>query len=323
MRKILWKYKRMKSEYTIKERTTGIFMLLAFISLLIFIAIIGSSKDLFKSYNVYYTTFNESYNLKKNSAVKLFNADIGKVRKITPYGNKVRMELLILDDFASRIRKDTVVTVESPTFIGSEYISVYPGDSESEQLLEKDEIKSKEKKSITEIMEEFQITKTARMFVKAIQDISNITESLSKPTGPLFSSLDSLNKTINNLEMITNNIKEGKSILGEVVNPEYQGTVIDDIKKASSYLPNLIQNIQNLLMKIDNASDMLNASLYNIKEGSAYVPEINRSLLEGISEIRNSVENIDKVVKSLQENFFIKLNLPEYEKGKNIELDLR
>ena len=44
---------------------------------------IGRGQGLFKKYVTYYTTFNESYNLQTNAAVKLFKTDIGKVKQIT------------------------------------------------------------------------------------------------------------------------------------------------------------------------------------------------------------------------------------------------
>jgi len=52
---------------------------------------------------------------------------IGKVKKITLTDDKVKVEQAILQEYASRIRNDTIAIVESPTFIGSEYVSIKPG----------------------------------------------------------------------------------------------------------------------------------------------------------------------------------------------------
>lgn len=53
------------------------------------------------------------------------------------------------------------------------------------------------------------------------------------------------------------------------------------------------------------------------------IPEITHSVKNGIKEIRDSVDEIDKVVRSLQENFLIKPNLPPEEEPENIDAGLR
>jgi phospholipid/cholesterol/gamma-HCH transport system substrate-binding protein len=317
----------MQIEYTKKEKVAGFFIIAAFCSFFALFAIIGVSKDLFKSYTAYYAVFNEGYNLQKNAAVKLFKADIGKVKNIEPYDNKVRVEILILDEFASRIRKDTMVTVESPTFIGSEYISVYPGSTKSPLLFDGEQIISKEKKSITDIMEEFEIAKTAKMFVKTIQDLSNIAKEIKDPNGPLFASLNGLNNTINNIETLTNDMKNGKGSLGAILTSEKSSNsinqILSDIHKTSNSLPDILENVKNILIKIDTASNLLNASLENIKKGSNDVPQITRSVSDGVEEIRDNVKNLDKIITSLKDNFLIKFNLPKEAKEKDINMDLR
>ncbi|MCK5192861.1 MAG: MCE family protein, partial [Desulfobulbaceae bacterium] len=121
----------MELDFNKKEKTAGIFIIGIAILLLATVIIIGRGKDWFKTYITYYTAFEESYNLMVDTPVKLFNADIGKVKDITPVGNKVKVTLIILKDYQSRIRTDSVATVESPTLIGSEYISIIPGSKDA------------------------------------------------------------------------------------------------------------------------------------------------------------------------------------------------
>mmetsp|Transcript_269 Transcript_269/g.151 ORF Transcript_269/g.151 Transcript_269/m.151 type:complete len:291 (+) Transcript_269:709-1581(+) len=289
----------MELEYSKKEKIVGSFILIIVTLIFIIIVIIGRGKDWFETYISYYTTFNESYNLKVNAPVKLFKADIGKVKKITLSGNGVKVNLLILDDFASRIRKDTFVTVESPTFIGSEYISVYPSDANSPLIPEEGEILSKEKRSIADVMNEFQIGDTAKKLIKAIQDFSSMIETINDPTGPLLSVLEKVDNIFANLEEISRKVNYGRGTIGGLINS------------------------REALDSIDGAVSSIKIILSNFEKGSHDVPEITRSAIEGIAEIREGVENIDRVVKSLQDSFLIKSNLPREAKEENIDAGLR
>ena len=51
--------------------------------------------------------------------------------------------------------------------------------------------------------------------------------------------------------------------------------------------------------------------LENLKKGSQDVPRVTETAKAGIREIREGVENIDRVVQSLQRNFIIRSNLSE------------
>jgi len=158
----------MEVDYNKKEKIVGTFVIGIVILMLTMLIIIGRGKDWFKTYSTYYTIFEESYNLKEDAAVKLYKADIGKVKKITLAEDKVRVELVILEDYSSRIRSDSVAVVDSPTFIGSEYISIIPGTADASLIEKGGEIPSREKKSVDDILAEFEVEKTVKMIIPPI-----------------------------------------------------------------------------------------------------------------------------------------------------------
>ncbi|TFG45408.1 MAG: MCE family protein, partial [Candidatus Brocadiia bacterium] len=176
----------MELNYSRKEKIVGIFVVFICFLLLSTIIILGRGKNWFQDYNTYYTTFDESYNLKVGADVKLFKTNIGKVKAIS-VENKVTIKLAILSKYGSRIRTDTVITAESPTFVGSEYISIIPGSADAPLLAREGEIPSKAKKSISDILDEFEVEKTAKKLIRVIQDLAEFTQTLKDPEGPLFS----------------------------------------------------------------------------------------------------------------------------------------
>jgi len=332
----------MDMEFSRLERLVGVFIIGVSMLLLSTLVIIGRGKDWFETYITYYTTFNESYNLQENAAVKLFKADIGRVKKITLEKDRVRVKLAIQEQYASRIRQDAVAVVESPTLIGSEYISIIPGSAQSPLIPYQGEIPSREKRSITDIFAEFEVEKTAKMIVQAIQDISEVAQYLSNPQGPLRSTLNNFQKTSGHVEQITSDLRAGKGPMGTVLksedllkqilhNIQRMGAILDSIQAATAKAPEAMELVQDnltvyrdagqmvasrveeagkILGQIQAAAADLKVILKNIKAGSTNVPRISTSFRDGVEEIREGVEQINRVVDSLQQSVFIRSNLP-------------
>ncbi len=331
----------MDLDFSKKEKIAGIFIIGIIILLLATVITIGRGKDWFKTYIIYYTTFNESYNLQDNASVKLFKANIGKVKKITLDGNKVKVKLAILEEYSSRIRTDSIAIVESPTFIGSEYVSIQPGSHDAPLITEGGEIQSEAKKKVSDIMAEFQVEKTAKMVIQAVQDLSELFEIMRDPNGPLFKAINNINKTICHLEAVASDIKAGKGTVGGLLRSralletiqndlDRAGDILENIAEATAKTPATIDNVQDNLTTIKQIGDgvldcisSIKKILKEVEDGSADIPEVAKSTKRGVREIRDGVENIDKVVQSLQKNILIRPNLPPEPKGENVDAGLR
>lgn len=330
----------MEVDYNKKEKIVGIFVIGIVLLLFTVLVMISRGKDWFKTYITYYTTFDESYNLKANAAVKLYRADIGKIKKIILTENKVKVKMIILEDYSSRIRTDSVAIVESPTFIGSEYVSIIPGSADATLIEQGGEIPSMEKKSVSDILAEFEVEKTARMVIPAIQDVAELAQIMRDPQGPLFALIDSFSRTLSCFERVAKDIEAGKGTIGGIIrsrvildkilgNLDQLSQLLENITKASSKTPEIMDQVQDNLVTIKKIGDELSESVSSIKrivtqvEESYDIPEITHSAKNGIKEIRNGVNKIDKVVQSLQKNFLIKSNLPPEEEAENIDAGLR
>ncbi|HPL63702.1 MAG TPA: MlaD family protein [Syntrophales bacterium] len=314
----------MELNFSSKEKKVGLFMFFMLLLLLATILMIGRGKDWFRSYIHYYTIFNESYNLEENAAVKLSKADIGKVRRISLYGERVKVEISVLREYSSRIRTDSLAVVESPTLIGSEYVSIKPGTAGAAPVPENGEIPSKAKKSLDEIMAEFQVEQTARKAVKAIQDLSEIAEIMRDPNGPLFSALNNTNLILAHIENVTRDIRDGKGSVGGIVRSE---RLLDDLYREMERIDRILgrieaaspEMIENVRAGLQDARKIIS----NIEKGSRDVPEVARSAKRGIREAREGVKNIGGVVQSIRNSPFIRPNLPPEPEGDNMDAGLR
>jgi len=252
----------MELTFTKKEKLAGVFIIGTAILLLATVIIIGRGKDWFKDYVTYHTIFSESYNLKENAAVKLLNADIGKVKKITIEGNKVRVEMAILAEYAHRIRKDSVATVESPTLIGSEFISIKPGSPDTDLLPEKGEIPSQPRRSLADIAREFEIEKTAKMLISAIQNFTEVVAMLRDPEGPLFTIFDRVNHTLASIDRMILDIEAGRGTLGSIITSRQ---LIDEVHEKLDKLDPILGNITAATAKAPPAVDLINENLEGLK----------------------------------------------------------
>lgn len=324
----------MELDFSKKEKIVGTFIISVAVLLLVTVVIIGRGKDWFEKYIAYYTFFDESYNIQADTSVKLFNADIGKVKKIILVGDKVEVKLEILDDYRSRIRADSIATVKSPTLIGSEYISIIPGSKNASLIPVGGEIPSRPGKSISNYLEEFQVEKTAKMIVEAAQEISRIIKIMRDPKGPLFEAFGHANKTLAHLETITRDIASGKGTVGGIIksralldhihqNLDKVGNDLAALEKIENGVLENIPSIKKIVKDVEEAVETLKLILVNLEKGSHDIPRVTRTAAHGIHEIRDGVDNIDKVVKSLQKNFLIRSNLPPEPEAKDVDAGLR
>ena len=101
----------MELNYSQKEKIAGVFIISVTVLLIVVLVMIGRGKEWFKNFIPYYTTFDESYNLQEGAAVKMFKAEIGKVKKISIQQDRVMVELSILEEIAPRITMGSKVVV--------------------------------------------------------------------------------------------------------------------------------------------------------------------------------------------------------------------
>jgi phospholipid/cholesterol/gamma-HCH transport system substrate-binding protein len=324
-----------------KEKIVGAFMVIMVAFLLVVVVMIGRAKDWFRPYVTYYTLFDEAYNLSKDARVKLFTVDVGKIRDVSLDGDKVKVKLAILKDYASRIREDTVATVESPTVIGSEYVSIKPGSLRSPTVLPGGIIPSEPKKSITDLMDEFEVEKTAKMVIKSVQAITGIVEQLRDPNGALFRALDSTAQSLAHIEAVTRDIRDGEGSIGKLVRSEealervyvqldHVDTILRKLEHTTDTANDVTQQVQSASAKAPEIMDELKKTLTTIKQiltiiekGSRDIPAVTESTKRGIEEMREGVKEMDRVVKSLQQNFFIKQHLESESKNQSIDTGLR
>ncbi|MCG6945505.1 MAG: MlaD family protein [Deltaproteobacteria bacterium] len=318
----------MKLQYSTMERMTGAFILLTLIVFLFTVAVVGRGKNWFRKHVVYYTTFEEGYNLVSGSRVKLLGTDIGSVTDVSlTKDNKVKVQVKVLTEYSSRIRTNSVATVESPTVIGSEYINIRPGTSKAALIPPEGLIPSKEKKKFTEYLEQYEIGEKLEHLGKILEDLAQITDQLKDPKGPFFG-------TFSNLQEVTGTVEAGEGSLGRLIKSDELYEHMDafvatlqetadklvragaSIEEGSAHLEKATREAPEMVDKTQELLDRLLKVQVILEKVMTEVPEISAQAREGMQEV-------NRILDSVKENFLIRPNLPPPPESETHGLEIR
>lgn len=318
----------MRLQYSTMERMTGAFILLTLIVFLFTVAVVGRGKNWFRKHVVYYTAFEEGYNLVSGSRVKLLGTDIGSVTDVLlTKSNKVKVRVKVLAEYASRIRANSVATVESPTVIGSEYINIRPGTSKAAVIPPEGLIPTKEKKKFTEYLEEYEIGAKLEHFGKILEDLAQITDQLKDPKGPFFG-------TFSNLQQITGTVEAGEGSLGRLIKSdelyEHMDTFVATLQETADYLVRAGVNIEKGSEHLEKATreapemvDKTQELLDRLLKVQVILEKVMTEVPEISAQAREGMQEVNRILDSVKENFLIRPNLPPPPDSETHGLEIR
>ncbi|MBU0769307.1 MAG: MCE family protein [Proteobacteria bacterium] len=292
-----------------REKMVGLFIVITMGLALSILVFIGRGQHWFKKKTTYYTYFNEGYNLKPGAQVKIFNTWIGSVEKLElTKDNRVKITIKIFENDAAKIRTDSVATVDSPTIIGSEFIAITPGSPEKPAIPREGIINSMAKKNIGEYLKDYEIQKKIEDFGQLISDLKILMERLKDPEGPLFG-------VLYNIKEATNKLNKGEGSLGRLVMEEdlYREArmAIKDLSEASASINELSNTMANgihllpdTMEKINDTAHKLDHVMSRLKTAAERAPAMQR-------QVEDSLTEINLILESLKNSFFIRHNLPQ------------
>jgi phospholipid/cholesterol/gamma-HCH transport system substrate-binding protein len=310
------------------ERMTGAFILLTLIVFLFTVAVVGRGKNWFRKHIVYYTTFEEGYNLVSGSRVKLLGTDIGSVTEVLlTTSNKVKVKVKVLAEYASRIRANSVATVESPTVIGSEYINIRPGTSKAAVIPPEGQIPTKEKKKFTEYLEQYEIGAKLEHIGKILEDLAQITDQLKDPKGPFFG-------TFGNLKRITGTVEAGEGSLGRLINSdelyEHMDTFVATLQETADHLVRAGASIEEGSAHLEKAAregpemvDKTQELLDRLLKVQVILEKVMTEVPEISAQAREGMQEVNRILDSVKENFLIRPNLPPPPESETHGLEIR
>jgi phospholipid/cholesterol/gamma-HCH transport system substrate-binding protein len=313
----------LKLTFSSMERLVGLFILLAFLAFLATVFAVGRGQNWFRQHHDYYAIYKEGYNLQPGVKVKLLRTDIGQVTNVDLTStNKVRVRMRILASVAGRIRGDSKAVIESPTFIGSEYINIIPGSYQADQIPPGGQIPSQEQKKISDYLEDLEFEHKLLLLDQVLENVASLSDQLQHPDGPLLG-------TLANVQKMTAMMKEGEGSLGKVIQQEemynkimqqldavekilqsIKGTATsiegaaDAISSTAGTSAGVAQDMPDLVTRFRNILDKVEHITVDLEKAMANAPEISR-------EARSGMKEVNRILESVKKNILIRGNLPK------------
>ena len=142
---------------------------------------------------------------------------------------------------------------------------------------------------------------TAKRLTETIRNLADIVEELRDPEGPLFKSLNSIEKNLKNLEAVTTDLKEGEGTVGQLLRSD---ELINRVNTSMERLDNVLKNLEGATPEVTanlrESMEKIREITTNLEKGSREVPAVIRTTKRGIQEIRDGVDEINRVVKALE-----------------------
>ncbi len=301
----------MELVYRRREKVVGLFLVLTALLTAFALAAIGRGKDWFRSYVHYSTVFHEAYNLDEKAPVKMAKATIGKVKSIDLEGDKVRVELSILAVYAHRIRKGSVATVESPTLIGAEYVSIKPGDPAAPAIPENGLIPSEAKKSVADILNEFKVEETAKKIVTAAQELTDIIHKMHEQDGPLFQALAKLNLVMAHVESVLAAVDRGEGTLGGAIRSDRLLVAIEEnmtevrsilvnLDRATARIPSVVERVGETAQKSGGVADETKGAVVRVQGAVDQARTDLVELQKVLEAVRESMARVQKILENVE-----------------------
>jgi phospholipid/cholesterol/gamma-HCH transport system substrate-binding protein len=310
--------------YSRTEKFAGLFLFLAILAGLGAILLVGQGKGWFQKTQTYLVNFPQSYNLQQGAAVKMFNTEIGTVTRLRIIRvrdeNQVEVTLKVNARSSDLIRQDSVAQVESPTILGSEFLSITPGTYGYPPIEPYGTIPSRVKKTLADYMEEFQPEESLHKVKEFISDLADLGKQFKTHEQKFLS-------TLNHFDEVLVSVIEAKGTLGKLLMQKDFYTRLEnalvkiestlknseaitkDVKSASGKLPNLVE-------KVNQELDQLKCILADLKKASGKLPE----LVETSDE---TVRTSKEVIEAIKANPLIKWTTPKPPPSESIHLEPR
>lgn len=295
----------MEMKFGTMEKMVGALLILTIIVVTGSVIVIGRGKAWFRDYGVYSIIFDEGYNLKEGATVKIFNTDVGHVTsiEITPQ-NKVGVTIKILKEYSKLIRRNSVAVVASPTFIGSEYISISAGSPESTLIPEEGIILSKKKKSLSDYAEEFHLEEKFNALTRILYSLEETMDQLKDPEGPLLG-------TLWDMRAITNDIKRGQG-LGNVL---VKNDLYERLDRQMVHLEATMANAEKTSQGVEQAARVLPEAMQEMRKILQDIKTASRDAPAIAQGARENLQKLDQILESAKRNPLIKGGIPPKEKG--------
>jgi phospholipid/cholesterol/gamma-HCH transport system substrate-binding protein len=273
-----------------REYKVGAFVLAGLVAAGGVIFMIGEERQLFKRKIPFQTAFTNVQGLTPGSPVRMGGVDIGRVTQVgyreDNNDRKIHVTIAILSDQATRIKSDSIATVEGKGLLGDKMITITIGTVTKPSLPEGGTITSEEADDMSAMM-----SKLGTISVK----VERVVENLERTTSSL--SDEELHKNLKGAVTSLNNV------LGSVDRREgYVGKVMSDPGEAER-ISQLVKNLEQVAAGLDRTTTNVNQVLDRVKTGPGLVHELvyGEDSAKAVAQFGGAADELRLTLKGIRE----------------------
>ncbi|HNX04175.1 MAG TPA: MlaD family protein [Opitutales bacterium] len=212
--------------------------------------------------------FSDMSTLSPNNDVRLAGVKIGRVLETNLQDGK-GVAVILIDGKYTSIPADSVASISMGNLLGSNFMSIEYGDPKNGILREGGVLQTKPTASIGAVLS--QLDSLGRKLNVAADSFSNIGEGPANLFGKLNEMVDrdgpKLDRTIDNLAAITQDIRDGRGTIGKLMSSDEAHTqilaAVEEIRHAAEDARHMIDNANGTLEGIKNGQGVAGKLLYD------------------------------------------------------------
>ncbi|MGE4233295.1 MAG: MlaD family protein [Bacteriovoracia bacterium] len=283
------------------EFKAGLFVLISIVVIVFMTTKLTQNRFSFRGTSTFYAEIQDATGLLQKSKIKMSGLDVGQLVDIELSGRKVKLTMTVSSEI--EIHKDATVSVKTLGFLGDKFVELYPGSTNTPQLVEGsmiqesvssgglEQLTAKTSEVLTNIKEITDVLKTAlkgdaeaeegdTRLDRIVDNLEHFTEGLAG-IDKLGDFSAKLNEIGENVKQVTEKVAKGEGSIGKLINDT---ETIDHINSTLSGVNKFINRADKLQVFLDAKSGWLTQSKTSKSIVSMYIqPTFDKYYLLGIT----------------------------------------
>jgi phospholipid/cholesterol/gamma-HCH transport system substrate-binding protein len=267
----------------------GIFVVIALLAFLGMIYMLGARARLFEARYTLHADFTEVGGLAEGATVRLAGVQIGRVTQVNlpgEPGGKVRVDMSIAKQYATRIRKDSVARIETQGLLGDKIVEIAVGTAQHPPAAPGEVLAARDPTDIGAIMNEGAAT---------VKNVAALAEGLKAITEELNRShiVQDAAATLRSARTATETIsREATRVMAEARGITTQvARIVDRIEKGPGLAHALLYEEPVALRKLNDAITSTQALIERVERGEGAI---------GVLTSKESTAAAQRLVKALE-----------------------
>jgi phospholipid/cholesterol/gamma-HCH transport system substrate-binding protein len=306
----------MKFKIRFADQIVGLFIVVALVSLVVVIFLLGSRQRWFSRDYVYRTYASSASGLSENMPVLLKGMQVGNVKSFRlTEDDRVEVIFAIYDQYNDRVKEGSLIQILiSPIGLGNQFV-FHPGLG-AEQLNENDLVpisRSEEGRALIERGLGFipsQSDTIAIMMDKAntILDglITTIDELNLAITGD---NASVLGRTFRNVEKTTESLPDE---LAEIEKITRDISAITGELAGPTGVPSMLDGTGAIITDLEKSVQSLSGILSDVKQSTAYLPREMPQIINLLTSVRTTLQTAEEVLIALRNNPLLRNGVPDH-----------